>query len=112
MSHGFALAAFNIRNETVTPAKPGIPTDTYITPFFSSRPGIYEYFCTIYCGPGHYEMIGYVVVLPQLGEPVLTPAFSVPTAAVPSMVAVVSFGMLVTGFVAGIVVISRFIVRE
>jgi plastocyanin len=108
MLHGFALTAFNIRNETVASAKSGIPTDTYITPFLSSQPGIYEYFCTIYCGLGHHEMIGYVVVLPQLGKPVLTPVTPAPRESVPAMVAVVSFGMLVTGFVAGLV-LSKFI---
>jgi heme/copper-type cytochrome/quinol oxidase subunit 2 len=70
MKHGFMLAAFNINNETVKPAVEvnGTlqPTDTYITPFVADKPGVYVFFCSIYCGEGHNEMIGYLIVLPRV----------------------------------------------
>lgn len=69
MKHGFTLTVFNINNETVKPAVEvnGTlePTDTYITPFTADKPGVYMFFCSIYCGEGHNEMVGYLIVLPE-----------------------------------------------
>jgi heme/copper-type cytochrome/quinol oxidase subunit 2 len=109
MYHGFALLAYNINNVTVDPAvdtvNGTIPTDTYIPNFIADKLGIFVFFCTIYCGPGHYQMIGYLVVLPK----------STPTAASsgvtgvmggisPSLAIVVAVAVLLVGFVLGSVV--------
>jgi heme/copper-type cytochrome/quinol oxidase subunit 2 len=113
--HGFTLPGFNVNNETIVPANESgnetLPTDTFLTPFFASRPGVYEFFCSIPCGPGHDQMIGYLVVLPRLsGAP---PSASGTVGGIPlEIAALVSFGMIIVGFVAGLVVVTRFGVRK
>jgi heme/copper-type cytochrome/quinol oxidase subunit 2 len=103
--HGFTITALNINNETVAPATNSSATDSYITPFFASQPGVYEYFCTIPCGPGHDQMIGYLVVLPQLSRPAATSTVAPSTGEVSLVTAAtVAFGMLFVGLVAGLVV--------
>jgi heme/copper-type cytochrome/quinol oxidase subunit 2 len=106
--HGFTLTAYNIDNKTIAPANGTNPTDTYVTPFFATKPGIYEFFCTIYCGPGHYQMIGYLVVLPRMPVP------SAPSSAPPvtggvgiATAVVVGVGFIVVGFIAGLVVARK-----
>jgi heme/copper-type cytochrome/quinol oxidase subunit 2 len=113
--HGFTLPGFNVNNETIAPANESanetVPTDTFLTPFYANRPGVYEFFCSIPCGPGHDQMIGYLVVLPRLtGAP--PPASLTVGGIPPEIVALVSFGMIIVGFVAGLVVVTRFGVRK
>jgi heme/copper-type cytochrome/quinol oxidase subunit 2 len=115
MTHGFAIPEFNLNNETVTAAKDGVPIDTYIPAFFASDSGTFEFFCTHYCGPGHYEMIGYITVLPQLSEQTSTSAhvLNQQQTAHPKMIfletaAIVSLGMSITGFIIGLLLVSRF----
>jgi heme/copper-type cytochrome/quinol oxidase subunit 2 len=72
MPHGFAIAAYGI-DAAVNPGQdlPGgsiAPTDTVIQPFTASTPGIFSFLCTVYCGPGHSEMVGCLVVLPTRGS--------------------------------------------
>jgi heme/copper-type cytochrome/quinol oxidase subunit 2 len=110
MPHGFTITAFNINNETIAPATNDTATDSYITPFFASQPGVYEYFCTIPCGPGHDQMIGYLVVLPQSSGPAATAtSTAAPSAGQVSLVtaATVAFGMLFAGLVAGLAVTRK-----
>jgi heme/copper-type cytochrome/quinol oxidase subunit 2 len=108
--HGFTMTAFNISNETVAPATNSSATDTYITAFLASQPGVYEYFCTIPCGPGHDQMIGYLVVLPQSsGAAATTTATVAPSTGQVNLVtaAAVALGMLFVGLVAGLVVTKK-----
>ena len=71
MTHGFAIAAYSID----AMANPGqdlpdgsiAPVDTQVAPFVASAPGIFRFLCTVYCGRGHFEMIGFLVVLPTQG---------------------------------------------
>jgi heme/copper-type cytochrome/quinol oxidase subunit 2 len=110
MPHGFTITAFNINNETVAPATNSSATDTYITTFFASQPGIYEYFCTIPCGPGHDQMIGYLVVLPQSGAAARTATVTaIPSTGQVNLVTavIVAFGMLFVGLVAGLAVTRK-----
>jgi heme/copper-type cytochrome/quinol oxidase subunit 2 len=114
--HGFTLPGFNVNNETIAPATESgnktIPTDTFLTPFFANRPGVYEFFCSIPCGPGHDQMIGYLVVLPRLSEGAPPPASGIAGGIPLEIAALVSFGMIIVGFVAGLVVATRFGVRK
>jgi heme/copper-type cytochrome/quinol oxidase subunit 2 len=112
MPHGFTLLGFNVNNETIAPATENgnetIPTDTFLTPFFASRPGVYEFFCSIPCGSGHDQMIGYLVVLPRLSQEA-PPLTSGEVRGIPlEIAALVSFGMIIVGFVAGLVVVTKF----
>jgi nitrous-oxide reductase len=67
--HGFAIAAYGIDEEI----NPGIdlsngaiqPTTTAIPTFTASIAGVFTFLCTDYCGPGHLEMTGSLVVLPK-----------------------------------------------
>jgi heme/copper-type cytochrome/quinol oxidase subunit 2 len=69
MPHGFALPAYEID----TALNPGTdlangsiaPYDTRIQPFVAVHPGIFRFLCTTYCGSGHTEMVGTLVVLPR-----------------------------------------------
>jgi heme/copper-type cytochrome/quinol oxidase subunit 2 len=67
MDHGFELDAYHI-NVTVSAAEDvngtSVPTETIIPTFVASTPGVFQFFCSIYCGDGHSEMIGYITVLP------------------------------------------------
>lgn len=65
--HGFSLPSYNIQNITINGANQTTqtPSDTFIPVFKASQPGVFEFHCTIHCGPGHPEMIGYFVVLPR-----------------------------------------------
>ena len=71
-AHGFAIAAYSI-DAIINPGQdlPNgsiAPTDTTIQPFTASTPGIFSFLCTVYCGPGHLEMVGSLVVLPTKGS--------------------------------------------
>jgi heme/copper-type cytochrome/quinol oxidase subunit 2 len=110
-AHGFALPNFGINNETIAGAQNTtselVPMDTYITAFFADQPGVYEFFCTIYCGPGHDEMIGYLTVLPTQN------ATSVPSQpgsgnAPPFLFLLLSFALLVIGILIGVIIVAKF----
>ncbi|MGA2238183.1 MAG: hypothetical protein ABSG74_03125 [Candidatus Bathyarchaeia archaeon] len=114
--HGFTLPGFNVNNETIAPAmengNEAVPTDTFLTPFFANRAGVYEFLCSIPCGSGHDQMIGYLVVLPRLTQ-AAPPPTSGKAGGIPLETAVlVSFGMIIVGFVAGLVVVTRFGARK
>jgi heme/copper-type cytochrome/quinol oxidase subunit 2 len=110
MYHGFALPGYNIRNETVAPAADTangtIPTDTYITNFIADKPGIYMFFCTIYCGLGHYQMIGYLVVLPVTGISGIQPSGATAAGVSIPLALAVALGVLIVGFVLGSIIRS------
>jgi heme/copper-type cytochrome/quinol oxidase subunit 2 len=111
-AHGFALPNFGINNETIVGAQNTtsglVPTDTYITAFFANQPGVYEFFCTIYCGPGHDQMIGYLVVLPtQSGTttpPPQTTAGTIPL----FLLLLVSIAILIIGIMLGVIIAVKF----
>jgi heme/copper-type cytochrome/quinol oxidase subunit 2 len=105
MYHGFALPDYSIRNETIAPATDTangtIPTDTYITNFIADKPGIFMFFCTIYCGPGHYQMIGYLVVLPSTGSSGAQQSGTSAPGVSMTLALAVAAGVLIVGFVLG-----------
>ena len=53
--HGFKMPDFNLRTDIV----PGVVTAVQLRP---DRPGSFAYFCDIFCGDGHEEMSGTLVV--------------------------------------------------
>jgi cytochrome c oxidase subunit 2 len=53
--HGFALSAFGI-NETLEPGK------TVDVEFVADKSGSFNFFCTVFCGSGHGNMKGTLVV--------------------------------------------------
>ncbi len=109
MIHGFSLPNFGINNETIAGAQNAtaglVPTDTYITAFFANQPGVYEFFCTIYCGPGHDQMIGYLVVLPTQNATKTTPTTS---GTIPILVLLLlSIAMLIVGVLIGAIIMMK-----
>jgi heme/copper-type cytochrome/quinol oxidase subunit 2 len=110
MTHGFSLPAYGIQNETITAAQNASePTDTYITAFFVDQPGIYEFFCTIYCGPGHDQMIGYLVVLPTQNATNSSPSPSITSITGPLVLYVgLSVALIIIGLVLGVIVAAIF----
>ena len=56
VEHGFALADYGI-DQKVAPGK------TETVTFTADKPGTHEFHCSVYCGPGHREMKGELVVL-------------------------------------------------
>jgi plastocyanin len=71
MSHGFAIAAYDL-NVAINPGQDQsngsiTPFTTSVQPFTASKPGVFRWFCTTPCGPGHFEMFGQLVVLPTQG---------------------------------------------
>ena len=114
--HGFTMPGYGINNETIEPATQSgnetTPTDSYVTPFLANQPGIYEFICSIPCGPGHGEMIGYLVVLPKLQGTTPTSTTQTTTTIAGGVsfetAALTSFGMIIVGFIAGLIVLSRF----
>jgi heme/copper-type cytochrome/quinol oxidase subunit 2 len=68
MSHGFAIAAYDL-NAAINPGQDQpngsiTPFTTSVQPFTASKAGVFRWFCTTPCGPGHFEMVGQLVVLP------------------------------------------------
>jgi len=55
VTHGIAIPAFNI-NERIEPGK-----DTVVK-FTADKAGTYEFHCSVFCGPGHRDMKGKIVV--------------------------------------------------
>jgi plastocyanin len=76
IDHGFEMDAFHI-NVTVSAAQDvngtSVPTETQVPTFIATTPGVFQFFCSIYCGDGHSEMIGYLTILP-ISAPVNTTA--------------------------------------
>jgi len=71
MSHGFAIAAYDL-NAAINPGQDQpngsiTPFTTSVQPFTASKAGVFTWFCTTPCGPGHLEMVGQLVVLPTQG---------------------------------------------
>jgi heme/copper-type cytochrome/quinol oxidase subunit 2 len=71
MSHGFAIAAYDL-NVAINPGQDQsngsvTPFTTSVQPFTASKAGVFRWFCTSPCGPGHFEMVGQLVVLPTKG---------------------------------------------
>jgi heme/copper-type cytochrome/quinol oxidase subunit 2 len=69
--HGFAIAAYDL-NAAVQPGQDQpngsiTPYTTAIQSFTASKAGVFRWFCTTPCGPGHFEMVGQLVVLPTEG---------------------------------------------
>ncbi len=56
MDHGFAIDALGIN-------KPIKPLETVTIEFTADTAGVFEFYCTAYCGPGHSEMTGQLIVL-------------------------------------------------
>jgi heme/copper-type cytochrome/quinol oxidase subunit 2 len=66
--HGFAIAAYDM-NVAINPGQDQpngsiTPYTTSVQPFTASKAGVFRWFCTDPCGPGHFEMVGQLVVLP------------------------------------------------
>jgi heme/copper-type cytochrome/quinol oxidase subunit 2 len=66
--HGFAIAAYDM-NVAINPGQDQpngsiTPYTTSVQPFTASKAGVFRWFCTTPCGPGHFEMVGQLVVLP------------------------------------------------
>ncbi len=53
--HGFKMPDFNLRTDIV----PGVVTAVQLTP---DRAGSFSYFCDIFCGDGHEDMGGTILV--------------------------------------------------
>lgn len=56
MDHGFAIDAYGI-NQVVKAGQ------TITVEFVADKAGIFTFYCTIPCGPGHSEMTGQLIVL-------------------------------------------------
>ncbi len=110
-AHGFALPNFGINNETIAGAQNTTggfePTDSYITAFFADQPGVYEFFCTIYCGPGHDQMIGYLVVLPTESGTATSPQTTSGTIPL-FLLILLGIAILIVGIVMGVIIAVRF----
>lgn len=55
VSHGFALPDFNI-NQRLEPGQ------TREVNFVADKVGTFNFFCNVYCGVGHVEMVGQLIV--------------------------------------------------
>jgi heme/copper-type cytochrome/quinol oxidase subunit 2 len=119
VAHAFTLPAYNINNVPIPPATGNAtsgytPTDTIVPEFFATQPGIYEFFCSNNCGAGHDQMIGYLVVLTQLGgsataSPSPLSSNSPPQSQMfsPVVFVLLAVSLLVVGILIGIVAVSR-----
>jgi heme/copper-type cytochrome/quinol oxidase subunit 2 len=108
-AHGFALPNFGINNETITGAQnASAPSTTYITAFFANQPGVYEFFCTIYCGPGHDQMIGYLTVLPTQNATSVSPSQTASGTMPPFLLLLLSVAIFVVGVVIGVIIVVKF----
>ncbi|MEO6062910.1 MAG: c-type cytochrome [Thermoflexales bacterium] len=64
MTHGFAIGKMDQPNLAIVP---GQPVETELR---FDQPGRYVYYCTQFCGPGHWRMRGVIDVLPAKGAAV------------------------------------------
>lgn len=53
--HGFYIKAWNITADLA-------PNQTVTINFIADKVGKFEYYCTFYCGIGHWDMKAYVIV--------------------------------------------------
>jgi cytochrome c oxidase subunit 2 len=53
--HGFKMPDFGVRTDIV----PGLETRVTITP---TKPGTFAFFCDVFCGNGHEDMSGTLIV--------------------------------------------------
>lgn len=67
LSHGFALAEHNL-NGSIDPGE----TKTYTVKL--DRPGVFPFYCTVFCSALHQEMQGYLAVRPADGSARQAPA--------------------------------------
>lgn len=58
VTHGIEIEGLNI-DRTLEPGK------TEAIPFTAGEPGRYHFHCSVYCGKGHGDMHGELIVLPQ-----------------------------------------------
>ena len=56
IDHGFAIREFGVDQRV--PARGNVTVD-----FVADRAGEFEFFCSVYCGPGHFDQKGTLVVL-------------------------------------------------
>jgi cytochrome c oxidase subunit 2 len=55
VTHGLHLKAWNITTYLS-------PNQTFTVNFTADQVGRFEYYCTVYCGLGHNDMKGYIIV--------------------------------------------------
>jgi len=55
VTHGISIPAFGI-NATLPPG------ETVTVQFFAESAGTYPFSCSVYCGAGHPDMVGQIVV--------------------------------------------------
>lgn len=53
--HGFALDVFGINRRL-------FPKETTVVEFIASNKGKFNFYCSVPCGEGHYEQIGFLIV--------------------------------------------------
>ncbi len=58
-THGFAIKQFNVKTKV---PKGGEPVTVE---FVADKAGTYDFICSEYCGPGHRDMKGKLVVTPR-----------------------------------------------
>ena len=56
VTHGFGLADYDIDRKLP-------PNETVTIEFTADKTGTHHFHCTVYCGPGHEQMHGKLVVL-------------------------------------------------
>lgn len=56
MGHGFAIDAYGIKQDLQ-------PGQTVTIEFLADKAGVFTFYCTVPCGPGHSEMTGQLIVL-------------------------------------------------
>ncbi len=68
MPHSFTMPSYGV-NAAVNPAQMAAngtltPVTSTVPEFKATKPGVFTFICTTYCGEGHIEMVGCLVVLP------------------------------------------------
>jgi cytochrome c oxidase subunit II len=61
-THGFAIPELKVKMKI---PKGGAPVTAE---FVADKPGTFQIKCSEYCGPGHKQMIGTIVVTPRSGQ--------------------------------------------
>jgi len=60
VTHGIAIDEFNVKQ--MLP-----PNETKEVTFSATEPGSYQFHCSVFCGSGHGQMVGQIVVQPRPG---------------------------------------------
>ncbi len=114
VNHGFAMPSCGVNDQIVPAANMSsngtlLPTDTFITEFFATIPGIHEFYCTNNCGAGHDQMIGYMVVMPTLSAAPTSGPQTQPASPTMSLLifAALSIALLIAGILIGIIIIKN-----